>query len=88
MPFAVSSEGPRIGVTGHMVSFVKIAKTIPFSRSLTARCAFKKAVDQDILIILAMCRDGMGWRAGRRLRWRGLAGVTGSHCGTGVAGLW
>lgn len=59
MPFAVSSEGPRIGVTGHMVSFVKIAKTIPVSRSLTARCAFKKAVDQDIVIILVMCRDGM-----------------------------
>ena len=28
------------------------------------------------------------FEAGRRLRWRGLAGVTGSHCGTGTAELW
>ena len=50
----------------------KLGKMIPASGSLTARCTFK-AVDQDIMTILAMCEGGM---AGRRLRWRGLAGVT------------
>ena len=63
-----------MGVARRMVLLTKLGKMIPASRSLTARCAFK-AVDQDIMTILAMCEGGM---AGRRLRWRGLASVTGA----------
>jgi hypothetical protein len=37
VPFAVSSEGPRMRFTGHMVLPIKIAKTILASRVLPRR---------------------------------------------------
>ena len=67
VPFAVSSERPRMRFTGHMVLPIKIAKTILASQGLAASWHPQGAVDQRIMIILAIC--GGRWQAGRRLRW-------------------
>jgi len=57
--------------TGHMVVPIKIAKTIPARQGLAAsrlpQGRRTRAVDQDIMAILAICR-GKG-QVGRRLKW-------------------